>query len=114
MWKCKKCAEKIEEEFDVCWNCGADKDGTLIDKDVVAQIKNAKIEQKNERIEERKNQVSVRKVSENEVVIVDIQIPFSSMIVLMVKSAFASIPALFIVMFVIAIFMVIFGGLFMK
>lgn len=114
MWKCKKCSEKIEDEFDACWSCGADKYGAVIDKDVVAQIRNAKIEQKNERIEERKNQVSVRKVSENEIVIVDIQIPFSSMVVLMVKSAFAAIPALFIVMFVIAIFLAIFGGLFVR
>lgn len=114
MWKCKKCSEKIEDEFDICWNCGADKEGAVSDKDVVAQIKTAKIEQKQERIEEKKNQVSVRKISENEVVIVDIQIPFWSMVVLMVKSAFAAIPAMVIVMFVAAIFFGIFGGIFMR
>ena len=114
MWKCKKCSEKIEDEFDICWNCGADKDGAVSDKDVAAQIKTAKIEQKQERVDEKKNQISVRQISKNEVVIVDIQIPFSSMVVLMVKSAFAAIPALFIVMFVIAIFFAIFGGLFAR
>lgn len=28
MWKCKQCNEEIEDTFDVCWNCGTEKDGT--------------------------------------------------------------------------------------
>lgn len=27
MWKCSKCAEEVEELFDVCWNCGTTPDG---------------------------------------------------------------------------------------
>jgi uncharacterized protein YbjQ (UPF0145 family) len=28
MWKCVKCHEQVEDSFDVCWNCGASRDGT--------------------------------------------------------------------------------------
>lgn len=28
MWKCKVCGEKIEDDFDICWNCGTGKDGS--------------------------------------------------------------------------------------
>lgn len=24
-WKCAKCGEEVEEQFDQCWNCGAEK-----------------------------------------------------------------------------------------
>jgi hypothetical protein len=27
-WKCPKCGEEVEEQFDECWNCGATKPGT--------------------------------------------------------------------------------------
>lgn len=27
MWECKKCRERIEGDFDVCWNCGTTRDG---------------------------------------------------------------------------------------
>ncbi len=27
MWQCTKCHSKIEDSFDVCWNCGTTKDG---------------------------------------------------------------------------------------
>jgi hypothetical protein len=27
MWQCVKCREKLENSFDVCWNCGTSKDG---------------------------------------------------------------------------------------
>lgn len=27
MWTCKNCHEEIESTFDICWNCGYDKDG---------------------------------------------------------------------------------------
>lgn len=26
-WVCPSCSEQIEENFDVCWNCGTDRDG---------------------------------------------------------------------------------------
>ena len=27
MWKCAKCQERVEDSFEVCWNCGTSKDG---------------------------------------------------------------------------------------
>ncbi|HZK80873.1 MAG TPA: DUF2007 domain-containing protein [Humisphaera sp.] len=24
-WKCPKCGEEVEDQFDVCWNCGAER-----------------------------------------------------------------------------------------
>ena len=27
MWKCPKCRERIEDAFDVCWNCGTSQSG---------------------------------------------------------------------------------------
>jgi len=29
VWNCRKCAENIEDAFDVCWNCGTSRDGCL-------------------------------------------------------------------------------------
>lgn len=28
MWKCPKCSEQVEDDFDVCWNCQTGKDGS--------------------------------------------------------------------------------------
>ncbi|MCA9212989.1 MAG: hypothetical protein KDB27_07990 [Planctomycetales bacterium] len=28
MWKCPNCEEQIEDNFDTCWNCGTQPDGT--------------------------------------------------------------------------------------
>jgi uncharacterized protein YbjQ (UPF0145 family) len=28
VWECKKCRERVEGSFDVCWNCGTSRDGT--------------------------------------------------------------------------------------
>jgi len=47
-----------------------------------------------------------------EVVVTDIKIPFLSMVVLLVKWALASIPALIILFFIFSILGIIFGGLF--
>jgi hypothetical protein len=27
-WKCLKCGEEVEDQFDECWNCGAERPGT--------------------------------------------------------------------------------------
>ena len=27
MWECKKCRERVENSFDVCWNCGTSREG---------------------------------------------------------------------------------------
>jgi hypothetical protein len=26
-WKCPKCGEEVEDQFDECWNCGAERPG---------------------------------------------------------------------------------------
>jgi hypothetical protein len=44
------------------------------------------------------------------VVISGLDIPFLDLVVVLVKFAFASIPALFIVYFVLALFTMLFGG----
>ncbi len=46
-----------------------------------------------------------------EVVVTDIQMPFMSMVVFMVKWIVASIPAFFILGIIASIFMSIFGGM---
>jgi len=46
----------------------------------------------------------------NDVVVVDIKMPFMSMVVFMVKWAIASIPAIIILMVLVVIFGGIFGG----
>lgn len=48
----------------------------------------------------------------NEVVVVDVRIPFSSMVVLMVKWAIAAIPALVILGLLSSLFFGLLGGLF--
>jgi len=47
-----------------------------------------------------------------EIIVTDIQIPFISMVVLMVKMAIASIPALFILMMLGGLFTSLFNSLF--
>lgn len=42
MWICKKCSEKIEDQFDACWNCGAEKGGNLIQQKNQSKQKNIK------------------------------------------------------------------------
>lgn len=27
MWNCKKCRERVEDSFEVCWSCGTSKEG---------------------------------------------------------------------------------------
>ena len=42
MWICKNCKEEVEDNFDVCWNCGSDRDGaptTEASKDVYQKNK---------------------------------------------------------------------------
>jgi len=47
-----------------------------------------------------------------EIIVTDIQIPFISMVVLMVKMAIASIPALMILSVIGGLFSLLFGSLF--
>lgn len=45
MWKCKKCKEDVEDQFDVCWNCGSDRMGNVaLDKEDQTTLKEIKTE----------------------------------------------------------------------
>lgn len=45
MWKCKKCKEDVEDQFDVCWNCGSDRMGNVaLDKEEQTTLKEIKTE----------------------------------------------------------------------
>jgi hypothetical protein len=36
MWKCSKCGEEVEDDFEVCWNCSTAKDGTPLENSTPA------------------------------------------------------------------------------
>ena len=44
IWICKKCKEEVEDSYDICWNCGADKEGNL-DKETGTEFKEEKEEE---------------------------------------------------------------------
>lgn len=46
----------------------------------------------------------------NRIVVVDVKMPFMSMVVFMVKWSIASIPALLILLFLAAVILAMFGG----
>ncbi|HSE20848.1 MAG TPA: hypothetical protein VLB68_04295 [Pyrinomonadaceae bacterium] len=37
MWKCVNCAEDVDQQLSVCWNCGADEQGALSSPSVEAE-----------------------------------------------------------------------------
>jgi len=40
VWKCVKCGERIEEQFDSCWKCGTDRTGAVAVKpEVIREVK---------------------------------------------------------------------------
>lgn len=82
VWKCPNC-NKMIEDVDACWNCGTNRDGT---------------ENENKQAFD-KAEVEIK----NGVVITDIQMKFTSMVIFMVKWAFASIPALLIISLIVGV-----------
>ena len=94
MWKCSYCAKNVEPELDACWSCGYSKDGEPPSLELVALLTAAKRDQKTERENEKFNRMKQQALA---VTIVDIQIPFISMVILLVKLSLASIPALLII-----------------
>ena len=50
--------------------------------------------------------------SRQEVVVVDVRIPFTSMVALMVKWAIAAVPAVMILFFIAGLLSMLFGGVF--
>lgn len=41
MWECNKCHEKLEDSFEVCWNCGTSRD---VSKDSQSQTDDSAVE----------------------------------------------------------------------
>ena len=70
MWRCKQCSTKVEDQFENCWNCGADSEGNAASKEVVEQIKVAKIQQQKDTLDAR---LVTKQIEANKVVIVDIK-----------------------------------------
>ena len=100
MWKCKGCSEQIENNFDACWKCGHSRSGGL--------SKGGDVDSRDMLLPNGQliSQVVENNISSGsgnselpslqQVVIVDINMPFFSMVTFMVKWAIAAIPALLI------------------
>jgi hypothetical protein len=119
MWSCKNCSESIDDALTTCWSCGFSADGVAPSTDLREAIKVGKGELKAERDAEKRlraelqaKQAELQAKQSREVTIVDVQIPFWSMVFLMVKWAFASIPALLIVVTTTFVFATLLGALF--
>jgi hypothetical protein len=97
MWKCSYCAKGVDPELDACWNCGYSKDGEPPSLELAALLTAAKRDQKAERDNEKFDRMKQQALTRNEVTIVDIKIPFISMVILLAKWSLASIPALLII-----------------
>ena len=97
MWKCSYCAKGVDPELDACWNCGYSKDGEPPSLELAALLTAAKRDQKAERDNEKFDRMKRQALTRNEVTIVDIKIPFISMVILLAKWSLASIPALLII-----------------
>lgn len=89
---CPKCSQLNTTRRTTCKSCG-----TNLEKEYTAMLNNEK-------------EILGRKTREG-IVIEDIQMPFGSMIVFMVKWALASIPAIIIVSIIIAVCLSVFTGI---
>jgi len=92
MWKCKKCGEEIEDQFDSCWKC----DHTVEAIQLTSTV--------------RKQQPKV--YQRMEATVIDIKMPFWSMVVFLVKLSIAAIPAAIIVVVIYLSATALIGGLF--
>jgi len=95
MWKCKHCSEQVEDNFDICWNCGFSRDNKAPATNVKDEIKT----NKDEVTYQTASGTSLPSRNLQKVVVVDVNIPFGSMVGLMVKWAIATIPAFLILYF---------------
>lgn len=107
MWKCKNCSEQLEDDFDSCWNCGYSRDGIAPDGSAKEAVKGNKKEAAKQAASGTYSPLPKRQ----EVVVVDVSVPFVSMVVLMVKWAIASIPAFLILIVFGSFFVGLLGGI---
>ena len=96
MWTCLNCSEVLVDNFDSCWKCAHDRWGVKrhnLQTEIAAEhptglrLPNA-------------GALSIPSHAKP-VVIVDIQMPFWSMVAFMVKWSLAAIPALLILMLIL-------------
>ena len=125
---CKKCGyarKEIESKPDYeCPNCGAiysKVESQIQERGAVnkinkkpPEVRKIKMEKKAEPVKENKSEqiqpIIKEKILSQDVVIKDIQMPFWSMVVFMVKWAVATIPALIILIFLVMFAMQIISG----
>lgn len=105
MWKCKSCSEEIENNFDACWNCGYSRKGSSkknesSDNSPIPMSPNGELLSVAIKSGSTSRTESVGLPERQEVVIVDVSVPFWSMVIFMVKWAIASIPAILIIILV--------------
>ena len=102
MWKCKNCSEQIENNFDSCWKCGYMRDGSPPKEDGEvspdAVLPNGMLLSQvfASSADSHSHSRSTKQPGRQEEAVVDVSVPFGSMVVFMVKWAIASIPAFFI------------------
>jgi hypothetical protein len=100
MWKCKNCSEQIENNFDSCWKCSYTRDGSPPTEGGEASpdtvLPNGLLLSQVAASSSASRSRSIKQPEQQEVVVVDVSVPFGSMVVFMVKWAIASIPAFLI------------------
>jgi hypothetical protein len=110
MWKCKNCSEQVENNFGSCWNCGYSRDGSPPEKggevSAEAVLPNGQLLSQVVASGANSRARATKQPERQEVVVVDVSVPFGSMVVFMVKWAIASIPA-FLILIILG---VIVGG----
>lgn len=115
MWKCKNCGEQVEKNFGNCWGCGYSRDGMPPKEGV--EISSDPVLPNGKRLSSvvatnvNIHSHMLRAPEQQEVVIVDVSIPFWSMVVLMVKWSIAFIPALLILIIIGGLFGGLLGGI---
>jgi hypothetical protein len=111
MWKCNNCFEQIENNSDSCWKCGYARDGSPPKKGEEflseAVLPNGQLLSQVVASSATSRARATKQPERQEVVVVDVSVPFGSMVVFMVKWAIASIPA-FLILIVLG---VAFGGI---
>ncbi|MGE0082965.1 MAG: hypothetical protein AB7S75_00950 [Desulfococcaceae bacterium] len=100
MWKCKKCGEEIEDQFDSCWNCEQPVESAPhippVKKQQHAFRSHGRSYASAPHIPPVKKQQPIT-LQNMEVTVADIKMPFWSMVIFLVKLSIAAIPATIII-----------------
>ena len=100
MWKCRNCTEQIDNDFGSCWKCGFTRDGTPPKEgnevSFEAVLPDGRFRSQVAASSLTSPVRTTKQPVQQEVVVVDIRLPFGSMVGFMVKWSIASIPAFLI------------------